>query len=86
MVPPAFSIGLRDHFFELAAGQIRNKILGRAHRFRQAVEIGAIADEIRAHGDEHAHVLEASSVGVEQDLHELGRFVARRRLFRCGAA
>ena len=50
------------------------------------MEIGAVADEIRAHGDEHAHVLDAAAVGVEQDLHELGRFVPPSRFLDAAAA
>ena len=50
------------------------------------MEIGAVADEVRAHGDEHAHVLEAAAVGVEQDLHELGRFVPLARFLDAAAA
>jgi hypothetical protein len=68
---------LADHVLELTASQIRHEILRRAHRLRQPVEIGAVADEIRAHGDQHAHVLKTPAVGVEQDLHELSRLVAR---------
>jgi hypothetical protein len=45
------------------------------------VEISAVADEIRAHGDEHAHVFDSSAIGVEQDLHELGGFIARASFF-----
>ena len=48
---------LSDHVLELAAGEVRNQILRGAHRLRQAVEIGAVADEVRAHGDEDMHVL-----------------------------
>ena len=77
---------LADRLLELAAGQVRNQILGRAHRLRQAMEIGAITDEVGAHGDEDAHIFDPSAIGVEQDLDELGRFVALPRLFNSGAA
>ena len=77
---------LGDRVLELPTGQIRNEILCSAHRFRQPMEIGAIANEIRAHGGEHTHVLEAPPVGVEENLHKLGRLIARRRPFRCGPA
>src|ERR1700749_4553112 len=49
------------------------------------MEIGAIADEIRAHGDEHVHVLNAAAVGVEQDLHELSGLVPPSRFFDAAA-
>lgn len=41
------------------------------------MEVGTIADKIGAHGDEHVNVLEPAAISVEQDLHELRRFVAR---------
>ncbi len=74
-----------DRLLELAAGQIRHQILRGAHRFRQSVEKRAIADEVRTHGDQHAHVFDSTAVGVQQDLHELGRFVARARFLDAGA-
>ena len=48
------------------------------------MEIGALADEIRAHRDQHVHLFEAATVDVEQDLHELGRFVAGAGLLDFG--
>src|SRR5580704_14724292 len=75
-----------DCLLELTAGEVWDEILRRAHRLRQPVEIGAIANEIRAHGDEHAHVLDAAAIGVEKDLHELRRFVPPSRFLDAAAA
>ena len=83
--PARFFDRFADRLLELAARKIRHEVLSRAHRLRQAMKIGAIADEVRAHGDEHAHVLDTAAVGVEQDLHELGRFVPPSRFLDAAA-
>src|SRR6185503_5939516 len=75
-----------DRLLELAAGQVRHEILRCAYGLGQAVETGAIADEVRAHGDEHTHVLEAAAVGVQKDLYELSRFVPPPRFLDAAAA
>jgi hypothetical protein len=83
--PASFFDRFADRILKLTAGQIRHEVLRRAHRLRQAVEIGAIADEVRAHGDEHAQVFDTTAVGVEQDLHELSRFVPPSRFLDAAA-
>ena len=86
MVPPAFSIGLRiasSSWLRVRFGTRYCVALTASDSPWKYAQSPMKSERMVI---EHAHVFDAAAVGVEQDLHELGRFVARARFLDPGAA
>ena len=74
--PTAHADGAGDHRLQLVAGQARDQVLAVADRLGQVAEARAVAEEVRAHGDDDVHRHVGLLRRFEQQLDEGRRFIS----------
>ena len=79
--PAADADGAGDRRLQLVAGQARDQVLAIADRLGQSAKPVAVAEEVRAHGDDDVHRHFGLLRRLEQQLDEGRRFIPGVALF-----